>query len=593
MEITSTGDIDTPAHQPTEPTTSPARRKPLRLWPGIAIVVLMLLARFVAPLITPQALIFGVLGGFFGSILIVLWWISLSRARWFERVGAIALMSIAMFLTYRLVDKSIANGAMGYLLFVIAPPMLTIAFVGWAFLTRRFSNTVRYISLLATILVVCGVFTLIRTGGFNGEFKQDFHWRWSKTPEQRLLAQADEPTALPLTASATSGAPSVVGDWPGFRGPQRDGLVHGTHIKTDWASSKPVELWRRPIGPGWSSFAVRGDLAYTQEQRGDDEIVACYSLATGKTVWGHTDAARFWESNAGAGPRGTPTLINGRVYSFGATGIVNALDANTGSVVWARNAATDTGKKIPGWGFSSSPLVVNDLVMIAAAGKLIAYDISNGQPRWSGPDGGVCYSSPQLATIGGVPQIVFLNGTGAIGLAPADGKVLWEHPLSSNTRIVQPAITPEGDILAHEGEANGMRRLAVAQGSSGWTVTERWTSEGLNPYFSDFVLQDGYAYGFDSNGIVCIDLKDGNRKWKGGHYGSGQLVLLPDQHVLLVLSEEGDLALVKASPDQFTELAHAPAIKGKTWNHPVLAGDVVLVRNGEEMAAFRLGVEGK
>src|SRR5262249_48195232 len=158
-----------------------------------------------------------------------------------------------------------------------------------------------------------------------------------------------------------------------------------------------------------------------------------YNLSSGKPVWRHNDPARFWESNAGAGPRGTPSLSNGRLYSFGATGIVNVLDANTGSVVWTRNAASDTGKKIPGWGFSSSPLVVNDLVVVAAGGKLIAYDISNGQPRWSGPDDGACYSSPQLATIGGVPQIVFLDGKGATSFSPADGKVLWEHPLSPNT----------------------------------------------------------------------------------------------------------------------------------------------------------------
>jgi len=373
---------------------------------------------------------------------------------------------------------------------------------------------------------------------------------------------------------------------------ERDGIIRGVRVATDWSASPPVQPWRRPIGPGWSSFAVRGDLLYTQEQRGDDEVVACYNLTTGKPVWRHRDAARFWESNAGAGPRATPTLSHDRVYTFGGTGILNALDAGTGAVVWSRNAASDTRKKVPGWGFASSPLVVDDDVIVAAAGTLAAYDLATGEPRWVGPDGGSGYSSPHLFTIQGVPQILLLSGTGATSVAPTDGKRLWEHPLPPGTRIVQPALTGDGDVLLHDGEGNSMRRVAVAHGPGGWTVEERWTSFGLNPYFSDFVVHKGHAFGFAGSNLACSDLKDGERKWKGGRYGNGQLVLLPDQDLLLVLSEEGELALVGATPDQFTELARFPAIEGKTWNHPVLVGDVLPARNGQEMVAFRLSLAG-
>jgi outer membrane protein assembly factor BamB len=198
--------------------------------------------------------------------------------------------------------------------------------------------------------------------------------------------------------------------------------VRGVRVATNWKTKPPVELWRRPVGPGWSSFAVSGDRIYTQEQRGEDEVVSCYSAATGEPVWIHRDAARFYESNAGAGPRGTPTLSDGRVYTLGATGILNALDARDGRVIWSRNAASDTQAKLPGWGFSASPLVVGDEVVVATAGTLAAYDRDTGEPRWTGPKGGGGYSSPHLMKIGGVEQIVFMCGTGALGVAPEDGQ---------------------------------------------------------------------------------------------------------------------------------------------------------------------------
>jgi len=326
----------------------------------------------------------------------------------------------------------------------------------------------------------------------------------------------------------------------------------------------------------------------------DDEVVACYNATTGEPVWRHGDAARFWESNAGAGPRATPTLSGGRVYTFGATGILNVLDAGDGTVVWSRDVADDIGRDVPYWGFSSSPLVVDDVVIVAAAGTLAAYDLATAEPRWLGPAGGDGYSSPHRLTIDGVEQILLLNGTGVISLAPADGTLLWKHGWPGSA-IVQPALTADGDVLIGAlgvTRGIGIRRLAVAYGTGGWTVEERWTSIGLKPHFNDFVVYDGHAYGFDGSILACIELKDGTRKWKGGRYGQGQLVLLPDQGLLLVVTEGGELALVAAVSDEFTELARFPAIKGKTWNHPVLVGDRLLVRNDQEMAAFQLSLAG-
>jgi outer membrane protein assembly factor BamB len=608
-------------------TDQPTPRKPLRLWPGVVLAILLVLVRFVVPVFAPDTMMYGVLGGVVGGLLIVLWWLFLSRARWSERLGAIALMIVALFATKPIVHESIAGGAMGFLLYPLAIPVLSLAFVAWAVATRRLADGPRRVAMVATILAACGGMALVRTGGFTASFQNDLHWRWTKTPEERLLAQSgNEPAAPPPVPAAAvalekrpvapSGIEPVAGsepvappmaaavalppatakaetpsEWPGFRGPHRDGSVPGVRIKTDWTASPPVAIWRRPVGPGWSSFAVHGGLIYTQEQRGADEVVACYQLATGKPVWTHHDAARFYESNGGPGPRGTPTLSHGRAYTFGATGIVNALNAANGAVVWSRNAASETGTKTPEWGFASSPLVVDDLVLVAASGHLVAYGLATGAPRWTAPPRGVSYSSPHLATIDGVAQVLLLSSVGVASFAPADGTLLWEHPWKGYP-IVQPAVTPDGNVLISVTDSSGTRRLAPARGPAGWTVQERWTSNGLKPYFNDFVVHKGHAFGFDGSILSCIDLEDGKRKWKGGRYGNGQLVLLPDQDLLLVLSEEGELALVGATPDQFTELARFQAIEGKTWNHPVLAGDVLLVRNGQEMAAFRLSLAG-
>jgi len=619
-------------------TNKPTSRKPLRLWPGVAFAIVLVLGRYVIPLIVPEEIeIFGlplglvaIFGGMLAAVGILLWWVFFSRAAWSERLAAIVLIVLAVIALMPLVHVSVQTGNMGYMLYFYAPPILALAIVVWAVVTRHLVGGVRLASLIAAIVLASVPFVIIRTAGVSGT-GAELHWRWTPTPEEQLLAKAkdepvavtpppapppapaetpkevlapkaeDKPTAAPPAPATAKAEPAVrpatetPAEWPGFRGPERDSIIRGVRINADWSASPPVEIWRRPIGPGWSSFAVRGDLLYTQEQRGTDETVACYKVSTGEPVWRHSDPVRFWESNAGAGPRGTPTLSHGRVYAFGATGILNALDAHTGKRLWSRNAATDTGVKIPDWGFASSPLVIDDVVVIAVSGQLAAYDASTGNQRWMGPKGGSGYSSPHLVTIDGVPQILLLRGSRTISVAPADGKLLWEHVWEPGVGIVQPALVADRDLLITIGDAMGaigMRRVAASKGPAGWKVEERWTSRGLKPYFNDFVVHKGHAYGFDGSILACIDLADGTRKWKGGRYGQGQLVVLAEQDVLLVISEEGELALVGATPDQFRELARVPALSGKTWNHPVLVRNVLLVRNGEEMAAFRLSLSG-
>jgi outer membrane protein assembly factor BamB len=597
--------------------SSSSRR--LRLWPGVVIVATQWALRFGLPVVMADGSMYAVIAGFAGFFAIVVWWLLFSRAAWFDRLAAIAVMIAALAATFPFLDVSLATGAMGMIFPMLAVPGICLAFVTWAVVSRPWSIAVQRATMAVTIVLACFVWTLARTGGFTGGFENDIAWRWAPTAEDRVLALPDDtpspPPASPApTAVAAAPAPAPIApdapnapnapdapdapevratspEWPGFRGRDRDGIVHGVRIATDWSTSPPKELWRRPIGPGWSSFSVHGDVFYTQEQRGQEEIVAAYRVSTGAPVWKHRDAARFWESNGGAGPRGTPTLRGGRVYTLGATGILNVLDAATGRLVWMRNAGTDSNTKVPDWGFSASPWLVDHLVIVAVAGKLIAYDATTGERQWVGPDGGTGYSSPHLLTIHGVPQILLLDSKGATSVSPADGKKLWEVSVTSSgmsAPIVQPAVTADGDLLISAGDLTGLHRFTVANGNGEWSATKRWSTIGLKPYFNDLVVHEGFAYGFDGSLLACVDVADGKRQWKGGRYGNGQLVLLPDQDLLLVLSEEGELVLVSATADKFSELGKVPAISGKTWNHPVLVGDTLLVRNGEEMAAFRL-----
>jgi outer membrane protein assembly factor BamB len=564
-------------------TGEPGERKPLRLLPGVIIVVLQLLIRFGLPAVLPgdMSVMIAVFAGVLGGLAVAVWWIFFSRAQKLERWAAVPLIIVALLIASRFLDPSIATANMGMMFTFFSIPVMSLAFVLWAAATRNLSDNLRRVTMVITILAASGGWILLRTEGMSSRLHFDFAWRWAKTYEEKFLTQAASENMTVPSAEATGPT------WPCFRGAGRDGIIHGIRIGTDWKAAPPVELWRRPVGPGCSSFSVIGDLIYTQEQRGDKEAVTCYNLTTGKPVWVHTDTTRFWDSHAGAGPRATPTLSNGRVYTLGATGLLNVLDANDGSLIWSRNCASDTRTKDSGWGFTGSPLVTGDIVIAAATGKLAAYDLSTGEPRWFGPDGGQGYSSPQLLTVDGVDQVVLMSDSGAVSLAPADGSILWKYPWKLDGRILQPAQTSAGNILVSGGMQNGIRSISVAHESGSWIVRDSWTSTGIKAYFNDIIIHKENIYGFDGLSLACISAADGTRSWRGGRYG-GQMILLADQDLLLVLTEKGEVALINASPEKFTELARFPAITGKTWNHPVLVGNILVVRNAREMAAFRL-----
>ena len=282
----------------------PTPQKPLRLWPGVVAVVLQWLAFAVVPNVVPgpMAGYIAPLGALLGGLAVVVWWAFFSRAPRSERWGAVVLMIVALVATSRILHESIVTGMMGMVFVLYAILVLSLALVFWAVASHRLADGPRRAAMVATILLACGGWTLLRTDGITGGGSAEFAWRWTETSEERLLARAGDEPMLLQTAPA---AMETGADWSAFRGRDRDGTICGVRIETDWSRSPPVELWRRPIGPGWSSFAVHGDFLYTQEQRGDDEVVACYKVATGEPVWRHRDAARFWEAIGGAGPRAT------------------------------------------------------------------------------------------------------------------------------------------------------------------------------------------------------------------------------------------------------------------------------------------------
>jgi len=569
----------------SDKSQNPVTKMPLRLWPAIVIVTLQWMIRFGLPAIIPSDPVtqISILAGLAGGLFLIIWWIFFSRAAWFERLGALGLMILALVITSQFTDVSIRTANMGMMFAIFSIPALSLAFAAWAVLTSRLSTRLRRVTLVVTIIMSTGFWVLLRTNGMDGSAHQDLVWRWAPTAEERLSNGARS-RANSMSPDSTT----VVGEaeWPGFRGARRDGIVEGTRIATDWVKTPPVEMWRRPVGPGCSSVAIHGNFLFTQEQRGENEMVTCCNLTTGEPVWSHGDSARFWDSHAGAGPRSTPTLSKGRVYTLGGTGILNVLDECDGRVIWSRDAARDSGVAVPGWGFTGSPLVIGNRVIVSLSGMLAGYDIETGQRVWSTQDGGNSYSSPHPAMLSGVQQVILMSKAGATSVEPESGKVLWEYAWPVTDRILQPAVIGDQDLLI-VGETQAIRRIRVAENQGIWSAKEIWTSEQIKLNFNDFIVYKGFAYGFDGPSIACIDVKDGSRKWKGSPY-RGFMVLLAGQDLLVVLTEKGDLALVKAIPDQFSELGRIPAIKGKTWNHPAVEGNIVVARNSMEMVAFRL-----
>lgn len=459
--------------------------------------------------------------------------------------------------------------------------------------------------LMAALAAVGGC--LLRVESFYGNLIPRLAWRWTPTAEEQFASwqtsgqHATAPTAqhvTPETAAVTADR-----DHPGFLGAERDGVVRGVQLDADWAHRPPRELWRRPVGLGWSGFAVAGRLAVTQEQRGPQESVVGYDLLTGAERWIHVDDVRFADEH-GDGPRATPALVGGRVFTLGGTGLLNCLDAQSGQRIWQQQVLAQPDQQNLLWGMSGSPLVVDDRVVVTPGGgpgrAVMAFACRDGQPVWSRGDDPAAYASPAVVQLAGQTQLLSFNGAGVRGFALADGQPLWLCPWITQgerqrVNVAQPLVVTfadaaasrdEGLILVSSGYEMGTALLRVSQQQGNWQVAELWHSRQLKSKMSNFVVRDGYIYGFDSGILTCLDLRDGQRMWKRGRYGHGQLLLVAD--LLLIQAETGEVLLVEATAEEHRELASLAALDGKTWNHAALAGNVLVVRNDREAAAYEL-----
>lgn len=474
------------------------------------------------------------------------------------------------------------------------PFVLTLG-TAWLWLSRNRSDRVQVAGLAAVGVSVAGVLALLRWDGLDGRQQTMYSFRWTPSAEEAFLASrhpASEST--PLANAPEDELAIQPGDWPGFKGGEREGVVSGAELG-DWSANTPAMAWRHRIGPGWSSMAIVDGRLLTQEQRGASEAVVCYDAATGEELWAHLDSGRFDEALSGTGPRGTPGFCANRVYSLGARGLLNCLSATTGEPVWSHDLVAEYGAAVPQWGTSSSPLITDQLVIVYAAGSdgrgLVAFHAETGQQVWAAPAGTQSYSSPQLITIAGVPQVVMHDNKRLFAVDPDGGKLLWEtpHPDENTVPMLQPHPVNQSALIM--GWADGIARLRVEQQGAVWIVSEQWKSNRFKPGFNDFVIHEGFIYGLDDGIFCCVDAADGKRMWKKGRYGFGQILLLPEQDRIVVLTEKGDVVLLATDSTKLEELARFPAIEGKCWNHPVLAHGRLFVRNGEEMAAYVVGAK--
>lgn len=391
-------------------------------------------------------------------------------------------------------------------------------------------------------------------------------------------------------AAAPAPAPARRNYWTNFRGPARDGRYDEQPIRTNWQGGLQ-QLWKQPSGGGYASFSVADGVAYTIEQRRGQEVVAAYNVETGRELWTHAWDALYTDST-GDGPRATPTWHEGRLYALGALGELRCLDARSGKLIWSKNILKENGASNIPWGMAASPLVVDDKVIVIPGGSngksVVAYNARTGAPVWGALGDTASYTSPMLVTLAGRRQVLAVTARRVAGIAPEDGTVLWDFPWANSIgiNVAQPILVGANRFFVSAGYGKGAALVELTSAGGKLSAASVWERASMKNKFNSSVLHEGHVYGLDEGMLTCVDVLTGEQKWKARGYGYGQVTLASGH--LIVTTEEGEIALVRATPAGHTELARFPALEGKTWNCPAIANGRLLVRNATQMACYKL-----
>jgi outer membrane protein assembly factor BamB len=414
------------------------------------------------------------------------------------------------------------------------------------------------------------------------------YWLWQYF-DRDLAGQAKR-----IIVKSNTPPTSKIGGWPQWRGPNRDGISTEKDFRTDWPEDGPGELlvWEQPIGSGYSSLAVADGRLFTMYGDGKKEAVVCLDAATGEKKW-ELIYRCMHGVDYGPGPRSTPTVDGDRLYTVGITGIMHCLQVSgpEPQILWERDLLRDFGAQNLRWGVSFSPLVVGDLVYVnpgeSDGHSLVALDKITGQVRWHNLDDPGGYSSPVAAELAGKKQIVFFTGTAVTGVAPDTGEVYWRHEIINEHKVNAATPVVVGDrVFASSSYNAGCVLLKIERDNGGLKANVVYQNKKMQNHFSSSVHHEGHIYGFDNYVFKCLKLDDGKMTWNSRDFGRGSF-LLADGH-LVILSEEGYLALAEAKPDELKVKAGFQALTGRCWTMPVLADGRLYLRNEENILCLDL-----
>jgi len=390
----------------------------------------------------------------------------------------------------------------------------------------------------------------------------------------------DTARTIPIAITLATLAGAIVfsgADWPQFRGPGGDGISSETGLLKAWPDGGPETLWRIDLGHGFSGISVAAGRVFTMFAKGKDEFTIALEAATGKEIWRVRTGANF-KDMFGNGPRSTPTVDGETVYALSAYGTLHALRAQDGKPVWSRDLAADFGTEPPKWGYAGSPLIEGERLFIdvgGAGGSVAALDKASGKTVWRSHHDKAGYSTPIAVTIADRRQVVFFTGTHVVSLSPADGSLLWQEPwkTSYDVNAASPVFVPPDRLFISSGYDVGAALFRVEVEG----VEEVWRNREMKNKFSSSVLHQSHLYGFDEKILKCVDVATGKTQWRARGFGHGSL-LYADGH-LIVLGDQGDLALVEATPEGYHERARAGVLGGKSWTMPTLAGGKLYLRD--------------